>query len=107
MNQQEVSPAKRNEIMVAYGLGTTVGVLLPFSRTHESEADHIGLEYAAGAGYDPRAAAAFWRKMSATGGAKPPEFLSTHPSDATRIAALEALAPQYMGLYQARKARYE
>ena len=107
MNQQEVSPAKRNQILVAYGLGTTVGVLLPVSRTHESEADRIGLEFAAGAGYDPRAAATFWRKMSAKGGTKPPEFLSTHPSDETRIAALEALAPQYMGLYQTRKARYE
>jgi predicted Zn-dependent protease len=108
MEQQEVSPAKRNAILTAYGLGATVGVLLPFSRTHESEADRIGLQFAAGAGYDPRAAAAFWRKMaSAHTGPKPPEFLSTHPADETRILNLEALAPQYLGLYQASKARYE
>jgi predicted Zn-dependent protease len=107
MEQQEVSPAKRNAILAAYGLGATVGVLLPFSRTHESEADAVGLRFAAGAGYDPRAAATFWRKMAAKGGAKPPEFLSTHPSDATRIAALESLAPQYLSLYQTSKLRYE
>lgn len=107
MEQQEVSPAKRNAILTAYGLGAQIGVLLPFSRTHESEADAVGLRYAAGAGYDPRAAAAFWRKMAAKGGAKPPEFLSTHPSDTTRIAALEALAPQCLSLYQASKLRYE
>jgi predicted Zn-dependent protease len=107
MEQQEVSTARRNQILAAYGLGTTVGVLLPFSRAHETEADRVGLQFAAGAGYDPRAAAVFWRKMSAQGGAKPPEVLSTHPSDQTRIAALEAIAPQFLGLYQARKTRYE
>jgi predicted Zn-dependent protease len=68
----------------------------------------IGLQFAAGAGYDPRAAAAFWRKMSAAHtGPRPPSFLSTHPADAERIAALEALAPRFMGLYTASKARYE
>ncbi len=108
MEQQQVTPAKRNQILLAYGLGTTVGVLLPFSRTHESEADRIGLQFAAGAGYDPRAAAAFWRKMSAANkGPKPPPFLSTHPADTDRIAALEALAPQYLSLYQSSRLRYE
>ncbi len=106
--EQDVSPARRNQILTAYGLGSTVGVLLPFSRAHESEADMIGLQFAAGAGYDPRAAAAFWRKMSAAHtGPRPPPFLSTHPADAERIAALEALAPRFMGLYTASKARYE
>lgn len=107
MEVKDVDPAKRNMALAAYGLGSQVGVALPFSRLHESEADAVGLRFAAGAGYDPRAGASFWKKMSAQGGAKPPEFLSTHPSDATRIANLEKLAPQYMALYEQAKARYE
>lgn len=107
MQQQEVSPGKRNAILAGYGLGATIGVLLPFSREHETEADSVGLKFAAGAGYDPRAGATFWRKMSAQGGAKPPEFLSTHPSDSRRIATLDALAPKYLSLYQASKLRYQ
>lgn len=107
MEAKNVDPAKRNMALAAYGLGSQVGYALPFSRLHESEADAVGLRFAAGAGYDPRAGASFWRKMSAQGGAKPPEFLSTHPSDSTRIANLERLAPQYLGLYQQSKARYE
>ena len=94
MEARNVDPAKRNMALAAYGLGAQVGYALPFSRLHESEADAVGLRFAAGAGYDPRAGVSFWRKMAAQGGAKPPEFLSTHPSDATRIANLEKLAPQ-------------
>ena len=107
METQHVDPAKRNLALAAYGVGASVGYMLPFSRLHESEADSVGLRFAAGAGYDPRAGATFWRKMAAQGGSKPPEFLSTHPSDATRIANLQALAPQYMTLYQQSKARFQ
>jgi len=81
--------------MQAYGVGTQVGVLLPFSRSHESEADKIGLTLMAIAGYNPEASIAFWQRMAAkSGGKSPPEFMSTHPSDATRIANLRALIPQ-------------
>lgn len=78
----------------AYGLGTTVGVMLPFSRSHEAEADRIGLTLMAIAGYNPDEAAQLWRRMQAEGGQAPPEFLSTHPSNATRINNLEKWAPE-------------
>lgn len=75
--------------MSAYGVGTTVGAMLPFSRLHESEADQLGLIFMAMAGYDPREAPEFWKRMSAqSGGGAPPEFLSTHPSHDTRIENL-------------------
>lgn len=106
MEVKNVDPAKRNAALAAYGLGSQVAVALPFSRLHETEADSVGLRFAAGAGYDPRAGASFWKKMAAQGGAKPPEFLSTHPSDANRIANLQKLAVQYMPLYEQSKAKY-
>ena len=68
-----------------YGLGSEYGVTLPFSRKHESEADYMGLIFMTMAGYNPSTAITFWQKMSANGGANIPEFMSTHPSDATRI----------------------
>jgi predicted Zn-dependent protease len=78
-----------------YGIGSQVGVMLPFSRGHESEADKIGLTLMAIAGYNPDDSIAFWKRMGAqSSGQAPPEFLSTHPSDATRIANLQALIPE-------------
>jgi predicted Zn-dependent protease len=75
--------------MGAFGAGAQYGALLPFSRLQESEADHLGLIFMAMAGYDPRHAEAFWQRMAAAGGGnKPPEFMSTHPSDAARIGKI-------------------
>lgn len=84
-----------------YGVGTQVGAILPYSRLHESEADRLGLIFMAMAGYDPNAAIDFWQRMAAskTGGA-PPEILSTHPSDATRIAKLKSQLPEAMQYYK-------
>lgn len=87
-------PEKRNMFNTAYGLGSQVGVMLPFSRGHESEADRIGLQIMAIAGYNPDEAAQLWQRMKAnSGGQAPPEFLSTHPSNDTRISNLTAWAP--------------
>ncbi len=87
--------------MTAFGLGSQVGVMLPFSRLHESEADHLGLIFMAMAGYNPEKAVAFWERMgSLKGGQSPPEFLSTHPSDGTRIANIKALLPEAMTYYK-------
>jgi predicted Zn-dependent protease len=84
----------------AYGLGSQFGVLLPFSREHELEADKLGLIFMAMAGYDPQTAVAFWERMSSMSGTKPPEFMSTHPSDATRIARIKAALPEVMQYYK-------
>ncbi len=89
----------RNLFMQAYGIGSTVGAVLPWSRQQESEADHYGLIFAAMAGYNPQEAIPFWQRMSNAGGAKPPEFLSTHPSDETRIRKLQKLMPEAMRFY--------
>ena len=93
----------RDVAMQAYSIGTTVGVALPYSRTQELEADHLGLLYMARAGFDPRQAIAFWRRFQEYGrkkGGKPPEFLSTHPLDSTRIAKLESLLPEALAEYE-------
>jgi predicted Zn-dependent protease len=93
---------KNKELILAgYGL-LAGGGMLAFSRSHESEADNIGLRYAARAGYDPRAAITFWQKMEKeSGGSKMPAFLSTHPSHERRIADLQAMMPQVLPLYEA------
>ena len=94
-------PALTNQVfMAAYGLGTNVGILLPYSRVHESEADRIGLVLMAKAGYDPRVAVPFWQRMNEKGGTRPPEFLSTHPAPETRIKQIHALIPEAMKYYR-------
>ena len=75
--------------MAAFGLGSQVGLLLPYSRTHEKEADELGLYFMAMANYDPRSAPEFWERMQAKGGSRPPEFLSTHPHPENRIKNMQ------------------
>lgn len=87
--------------MTAFGLGAQFGVLLPFSRSQESEADQMGLIFMAMAGYDPAQAVTFWERMAANkGGQAPPEFMSTHPSDETRIADIKKLLPEALKYYK-------
>jgi predicted Zn-dependent protease len=95
-------PAETQAIWLSvYGVGTTVGIMLPYSRTHESEADHLGLIFMAMAGYDPHEAPEFWKRMAAgKQGGSPPEFLSTHPSDQTRINDITAWIPEAMKYYK-------
>ena len=91
---------KQRAVMGALGAGAQFGVLMPFGREHESEADHIGLIYMARAGYDPHESLRFWRRMEENGSAQPPEFLSTHPSHGHRIQQLEAWMPEAEQEYQ-------
>lgn len=84
----------------------TLAIILPYSRTQESEADHIGLLYMSRAGYDPREAVTLWENFEALGGDRPPEFLSTHPSEGTRIARLQQLMPEAVAVYDRSRARY-
>lgn len=90
----------QNLFMTAYGVGSNIGVMLPFSRSAESEADKFGLYFAAMAGYNPQEAIPFWQRMSSAGGSKPPQFLSSHPADETRIAKLKAHMPQALKYYK-------
>jgi predicted Zn-dependent protease len=86
-----------------YAPTAQIGVLLPYSRKFEYEADHYGLIFAAMAGYDPREAIPFWKRMAALGGEKPPVFLSDHPADEDRIKKLEALMPEALTYYNQAK----
>jgi predicted Zn-dependent protease len=97
---KDQSPAAVTAINIGYGVVTTVGVLLPYSRLQESEADHIGLILMAKAGYDPREAIGFWERMAKAGGTKPPAFLSTHPTDEKRIAQIKEWVPEALKYYQ-------
>lgn len=91
--------AQKQQVMGLLGLGAQVGVLLPFSRRHESEADLIGLELMASAGFDPRASVELWQNMSKLGGSKPPEFLSTHPTGERRIHDLNRAMEASLAIY--------
>jgi predicted Zn-dependent protease len=98
----KTKPAQTQQLwMGAFGAGAQYGVLLPFSRTQESEADHLGLIFMASAGYDPHTAVTFWQRMSqASGGQAPPEYMSTHPSDATRIRKIQEELPEALQYYK-------
>ncbi|MDP2808936.1 MAG: M48 family metallopeptidase [Rhodocyclaceae bacterium] len=95
-------PKKRDLYAGLLGAGAAVGFLLPYSRLHESEADRMGMIYMARAGYDPRAALDLWRRMAevSRGKGRPPEFLSTHPADQTRIRQIEQWLPEALSHYR-------
>ena len=99
MSLSDMDYDKQRAVMGALGVGAQFGVLMPFSRKHESEADAIGLLYMARAGYDPRESIRFWQRMESTGTSQPPEFLSSHPSHGTRIQQLEAEMPKALEEY--------
>jgi len=99
MSLSDMDYDKQRAVMGALGAGTQFGVLMPFSRKHESEADAIGLLYMGRAGYDPRESIRFWQRMENVGGPQPPEFLSSHPSHGTRIQQLEAEMPRALEEY--------
>jgi predicted Zn-dependent protease len=102
-SNQENYPQYRPQILAGLGVGTSIGLVLPFSRDNEYEADRIGMRYMARAGYDPREAVELWKRMkdhSSKHGGKPPEFLSTHPADSNRIAQLERYLPEALAEYQ-------
>jgi predicted Zn-dependent protease len=91
----DMDPQRKMQVMAALGAGAQYGVLLPFSRKHEAEADEMGLSYMARAGYDPHEAIQFWERMEQSGtGPQPPEFASSHPSHGTRIARLKEHLPR-------------
>ncbi|MCC1496418.1 M48 family metallopeptidase [Alcanivorax sp. 1008] len=95
----EESPQKQM-VFAALGVGAQFGVSMPFSRKHEAEADLIGLEMMAKAGFDPRQAVSLWENMGAAGGKAPPEFMSTHPSNDTRIKGLSGYMPKVLPYYE-------
>lgn len=94
------SAATQQTINILYGIGANVGVMLPYSRKHEYEADHLGLIFMAMAGYDPTVAVGFWERMSTNGNAAAPEMLSTHPSDVNRIKKLQEILPEALTYYK-------
>jgi len=98
---QEKPEETRNLFMSAFGMGAQLGLMLPYSRLHESESDPLGLIFMAMAGYNPEAAVGFWERMAAMkNGQAPPEMLSTHPSDATRIKQIKKLLPKAKKYYK-------
>jgi predicted Zn-dependent protease len=95
--------ATQDLFLQAYGVGSSVGVILPFSRKHELEADRFGMRWAAMAGYNPREAINLWKRMEQqSGGKNPPEFLSTHPAPGNRIQQLEKYLPEALKYYKPR-----
>lgn len=101
----DMSYDQQRTVLGLLGAGAQYGLTLPFSRKHESEADYMGTMYMARAGYDPHEAVELWKRMSATGQGKPPEYASTHPSDATRIRQLEEWMPKFVAEYEKSPAR--
>lgn len=101
LQSKGVSPTKTNMALTAFGAGAQVGVLLPYSRTHEYEADYLGLTYMANAGYDPRLAEQFWDRFARTAGSSTPSFLSTHPASADRAQKMRENTPAALKLYEA------
>lgn len=100
-SMSDMSYEQQRTLMGLLGAGAQYGVILPFSRKHESEADYMGTMYMARAGYDPHEAVNLWKRMSQSGSAqKPPEYASTHPSDSTRVRQLERWMPQFEAAYQ-------
>jgi predicted Zn-dependent protease len=100
---QQKPQQTRDIFMTAYGVGSQLG-MLGYSRTHELEADKLGLVFMAMAGYEPERAVSFWKEMSKAGGNKPPEILSTHPSDERRITQIQAFLPEARKYYTASSA---
>ena len=100
MSVSGMDPGQQQMVMAALGAGAKFGVLLPFSREHESEADYIGLIYLARACFDPREAPKLWERMGQNAGQTPPEFMSTHPSSSTRIRQFEQWMPEALQIYQ-------
>ena len=92
----------QNLFLQSYGIGSEIGAMLPWSRQQETEADQYGLIFSAIAGYDPREAIPFWQRMSTAGGASPPEFLSSHPSDETRLRKIKQFMPEALKYYTPR-----
>jgi predicted Zn-dependent protease len=86
--------------MTLFGVGVQLGAVMPYNRLQEGEADRLGLIFMAMAGYDPNAAIGFWQRMSQNAGAKPPEFLSTHPSDKNRLQKIKSEIPEAMKYYK-------
>jgi predicted Zn-dependent protease len=97
----DMSYDQRRQLLGLIGAGAQIGYILPFSRDHESEADSVGLRYMAAAGYDPTEAPRFWERMSRTSKGSPPQFLSTHPANETRIRQLREELPKALEIYRA------
>jgi predicted Zn-dependent protease len=96
LGYSDMSPQSQQALIAAIGLGSQVGILLPFSRHHESEADYLGLVYMTRAGYDPHQAVRFWEIMQQQSSGQPPEWLSTHPASTTRIRQMRADIPHVL-----------
>lgn len=103
LSMSEMDGQQRQAAMAALGAGATYGLILPFSRDHETEADKMGLMYMARAGYDPRESIGFWRRMAESNKQQPPEFASTHPSNESRIRDLESFMPEALAEYEKNK----
>jgi predicted Zn-dependent protease len=100
VSMSKMDPHEKDQIMTALVGGGTLAVLYPYSRVQEAEADEMGLYIAAFAGYDPRSAIGLWTRMGQMGGDKPPEILSTHPSDSSRLAHMKELMPKALEKYE-------